>query len=69
MKVITLDALQSDFQEILFIGVKLCTDILLTHHCIFQVLNLDEDENWCKAEQKGKSGWVPKSYIEIKEVE
>ncbi len=30
-----------------------------------QVLNMEEDMNWYKAEFKGQEGYVPKTYIEM----
>ena len=31
-----------------------------------QVLNMDNDQNWYKAEQNGRDGFIPKNYIEMK---
>ncbi|XP_048575728.1 growth factor receptor-bound protein 2 [Nematostella vectensis] len=33
---------------------------------ILNVLDMDQDKNWYKAEQDGREGWIPKTYIEMK---
>ena len=33
---------------------------------IFQVLSVEEDQNWFKAELDGKEGYIPGNYIEMK---
>lgn len=33
---------------------------------IFKVLNEEYDQNWYKAELRGKDGFIPKNYIEMK---
>eukprot|EP00058_Branchiostoma_floridae_P013863 XP_002599351.1 hypothetical protein BRAFLDRAFT_200175 [Branchiostoma floridae] len=33
---------------------------------ILKILNLEYDQNWYKAEQNGKEGFVPKNYIQMK---
>lgn len=33
---------------------------------LFKVLNEEYDQNWYKAELKGKDGFIPKNYIEMK---
>ena len=37
----------------------------LTCVWFIQVLNMEEDMNWYKAELKGQEGYVPKTYIEV----
>ena len=37
----------------------------LTFVWLIQVLNMEEDMNWYKAELKGQEGYVPKTYIEV----
>lgn len=32
----------------------------------FKVLNEEYDQNWYKAELRGKDGFIPKNYIEMK---
>ena len=32
----------------------------------FQVLSMEEDKNWYKAEYLGREGFVPSNYIELK---
>lgn len=31
-----------------------------------QILSMDDDQNWFKAELDGKEGYVPNNYIEMK---
>lgn len=31
-----------------------------------KVLSKDDDKNWCKAEMGGRSGYIPKNYIDLK---
>ena len=31
----------------------------------FQIINMEEDKNWYKAELDGKEGYVPVNYIEM----
>lgn len=33
---------------------------------LFKVLNEEYDQNWYKAELRGKDGFIPKNYIEMK---
>ncbi|XP_031574361.1 growth factor receptor-bound protein 2-like [Actinia tenebrosa] len=33
---------------------------------IINVLDMDQDKNWFKAELNGEQGWVPKTYIEMR---
>lgn len=33
---------------------------------ILKILNTDDDKNWCRAENEGRQGLVPKNYIELK---
>ncbi|KXJ28497.1 growth factor receptor-bound protein 2 [Exaiptasia diaphana] len=30
------------------------------------VLDMEQDKNWYKAEQNGREGWIPRTYIEMK---
>ena len=32
-----------------------------------QILNMEEDVNWYKAELDGKEGYIPSNYIEMRE--
>jgi len=32
-----------------------------------QVLSMEEDKNWYKAELDGKEGYIPSNYIELKQ--
>lgn len=43
-----------------------CLSRILTGYRWFQVLNIDEDEHWYKAEQGGRVGMIPSNYIEMK---
>jgi len=38
----------------------------LTELISFQIINMEEDKNWYKAELDGKEGYVPVNYIEMK---
>ena len=49
------------FGYIKFSELKLITEIFDS-----QVLNMDNDQNWYKAEQNGHDGFIPKNYIEMK---
>lgn len=31
-----------------------------------QILNMEDDQNWYKAELRGAEGFIPKNYIHIK---
>ena len=31
-----------------------------------QILNMEDDQNWYKAELRGAEGFVPKNYIRVK---
>ena len=33
---------------------------------IVQILNMDEDKNWFKAELSGREGFVPAPYVKLK---
>lgn len=33
---------------------------------VLKVLNTEDDRNWCKAEIDGRSGFIPKNYIDLK---
>lgn len=33
---------------------------------LFQVINIEEDVNWFRAEFEGKEGLIPSNYIEMK---
>lgn len=35
-------------------------------HVLFQILNMEDDQNWYKAELKGQEGYIPKNYIKVK---
>lgn len=31
-----------------------------------QILNMEDDQNWYKAELRGAEGFIPKNYIRVK---
>ncbi|KAM9305441.1 GRB2-related adapter protein [Gastrophryne carolinensis] len=33
---------------------------------ILKILNMEDDQNWYKAELRGKEGYIPKNYIKVK---
>lgn len=42
--------------------------LYLSKHIIlyFQILNMEDDSNWYRAELDGKEGLIPSNYIEMK---
>lgn len=36
------------------------------HSFYFQVLDMDSDKNWYKAEQGNREGWIPNTYITMR---
>ncbi len=53
------------FQKGAMLKVSLLFNSVYYIHVIKQVLNMEEDMNWFKAEYKGQEGYVPKTYIEV----
>lgn len=62
--------LQSDFLRHAIVVVSISVSLpeaiikyLLT--VSFQVINIDEDKNWFKAELDGKTGYIPANYVHM----
>ncbi|XP_039263202.1 growth factor receptor-bound protein 2-like isoform X2 [Styela clava] len=43
-----------------------CDELSFRKNDVLKVLNTEDDRNWCKAEVDGRSGFIPKNYIDIK---
>ena len=43
-------------------------NIVIWHRntCCLQILSMEEDKNWYKAELDGREGYIPSNYIELK---
>lgn len=39
---------------------------ILKYFFLFQILNMEDDMNWYRAELDGKEGLIPSNYIEMK---
>lgn len=39
---------------------------LLTHYILLQILNMEDDMNWYRAELDSREGLIPSNYIEMK---
>lgn len=40
--------------------------LMFAINVLYQILNIEDDRHWYKAEQDGRDGLVPKNYIEMK---
>lgn len=51
-----------------FINLQATVDTFVIYliFFLFKVLNEEYDQNWYKAELRGKDGFIPKNYIEMK---
>jgi hypothetical protein len=38
----------------------------LLYFCFWQILNMEDDINWYRAELDGREGLIPSNYIEMK---
>lgn len=54
---------QAKFIRLLAVVDMFVTNVMLF---LFKVLNEEYDQNWYKAELRGKDGFIPKNYIEMK---
>uniref|UniRef100_A0A8C4PRQ2 GRB2 related adaptor protein n=1 Tax=Equus asinus asinus TaxID=83772 RepID=A0A8C4PRQ2_EQUAS len=45
-----------------------CPSLVTEWPCLFcpQILNMEDDQNWYKAELRGAEGFIPKNYIRVK---
>lgn len=50
----------------MYIFLNLNLILLLTRNILLQILNMEDDMNWYRAELDSREGLIPSNYIEMK---